>query len=190
MAPKPYPTEDTRWIREREKGGTGSCLVTTKERRTPCVFLRLFVCSFVRSFVCLFPKTRQPPTNVPCFACPIYEQPNIKRRFADDDPSDDDEEDSEEEEDYPIPMRGGGKGFRMPGGKGMGKQLRYVPQNNDEDDSDEDDSDDDEDDSDDSDDDDDSDEEEAPPPQPIRPVQRGGGKALMRPSGGKQLRPP
>lgn len=87
-------------------------------------------------------------------------------------------------------MRGGGKGLRMPGGKGMGKQLRYAPPAND-DDEDDDDDDDDDSDADDSDaDDSDEDEEDDEPPAPIRPVQRGGGKALMRPSGGKQLRPP
>mmetsp|Transcript_1491 Transcript_1491/g.3108 ORF Transcript_1491/g.3108 Transcript_1491/m.3108 type:complete len:996 (-) Transcript_1491:76-3063(-) len=107
--------------------------------------------------------------------------PNIKRRFADDDPSDGDEVDSEEEEEDYRPMRGGGKGLRMPGGKGMGKQLRYAPPGNDDDDSDGDD-----DDSDASDDSDDDDDEDVAP---IRPVQRGGGKQL-RPSGGKQLRPP
>ena len=109
--------------------------------------------------------------------------PNIKRRFADDDPTDGDEVDSDDEEDYPVPTRGHGKSLRMPGGKGMGKQLRYAPQANDDDDSDDDDDDDD-----DSDADDDSDGDEAPAS--IRPVQRGGGKALVRPSGGKQLRPP
>jgi hypothetical protein len=86
-------------------------------------------------------------------------------------------------------MRGGGKGLRMPGGKGMGKQLRYAPPANDDEDdgSDEDD----DSDADDSDADDDSDEDDDidEPQAPLRPVQRGGGKALMRPSGGKQLRP-
>ncbi len=113
-------------------------------------------------------------------------QPNIKRRFADDDPSDGDD-DSDEEEEYRMPMRGGGKALRMPGGKGMGKQLRYAPPANDDDD---DDSDDDDDDDDDSDAEDDSDDDEDEAPAPIRPVQRGGGKALVRPSSGKQLRPP
>ena len=118
----------------------------------------------------------------------VTKQPNIKRRFADDDPSDDDDDDDDsEEENYQAPMRGGGKALRMPGGKGMGKQLRYVPPANDDDDSDDDDSDDDDDDDSDADDDSDDNDE---PPAPIRPVQRGGGKALMRPSGGKQLRPP
>ena len=120
------------------------------------------------------------------FSSPLHTQnsppqPNIKRRFADDDPSDGDEVDSEEEEEDYRPMRGGGKGLRMPGGKGMGKQLRYAPPANDDDDSDGDD-----DDSDASDDSDDDDDEDVAP---IRPVQRGGGKQL-RPSGGKQLRPP
>lgn len=78
-------------------------------------------------------------------------------------------------------MRGGGKALRMPGGKGMGKQLRYAPppaNDSDEDDSSAEDSEEEEDD------------ESVEEPAPIRPVQRGGGKALMRPSGGKQLRPP
>jgi len=113
-------------------------------------------------------------------------KPNIKRRFADDDPSDDDDDDgdSDSEEEYQVPMRGGGKGLRMPGGKGMGKQLRHVQNPDDED------SDDDDDDSDD-DDDDDSDEEVVDDDEPVRPsaVSQGGGKQL-RPSGGKQLRPP
>ena len=97
-------------------------------------------------------------------------KPNIKRRFADDDPSDDDDDsDSEDEEEYHVPMRGGGKGFRMMGGKGLGKQLRHVP-NPGEDDSDDDDSE------------DDSVEEEEDA-EPVRPV------AVAR-GGGKQLRPP
>lgn len=67
----------------------------------------------------------------------------------------------------------------MPGGKGMGKQLRYVPAAGVDDDEDGDDDDDDE----------DSEEEE-----PVRPVARGGGKQFaggkqLRPPGGKQLRP-
>ena len=106
----------------------------------------------------------------------VYAQPNIKRRFADDDPSDDDDDDSSEDEE-PVPARGTGKALRMPGGKGMGKTLRYAPPQDDSDD-----------DSDDDEDSDDSDDDE--PAAPIRPVQRGGGKSLMRPSGGKQLRAP
>lgn len=63
----------------------------------------------------------------------------------------------------------------MPGGKGLGKQLRPPPQQDDED------SDDDSDDSDD-----------APETQPagnVTVVRQSGGKQL-RPSGGKQLRMP
>ena len=106
-------------------------------------------------------------------------KPNIKRRFADDDPSDNDG-DFDSEEESQGPMRGGGKGFRMPGGKGLGKQLRYVPNPDDDDESD------------DSDDDDDDDEEDhkVTEYQPAQlAVSRVGGKQL-RPAGGKQIRPP
>ncbi len=118
-----------------------------------------------------------------------HAQPNIKRRFADDDPSDkEDDSSEEEEEEYQAPRVVGGKGFRMPGGKGMGKQLRYLPAAGEEEDDDDDDDDDSDDDSDDDDEEEEEEEEHA-----VQPVSRGGGKQFggkqLRPSGGKQLRP-
>ncbi|CAJ1949813.1 unnamed protein product [Cylindrotheca closterium] len=129
--------------------------------------------------------------------------PNIKRRFKDDDPSSDEDEEEEEEEPTYHPSRGVGKALRMPGGKGFGKQLRPPPQDDDSEEESEDDEDEEppqpafrqgggkqlrppvgkmlrpppqDDDSDDDDDDDDDMEED----EPVRPVQRGGGKSLMR----------
>jgi ribonuclease E len=86
----------------------------------------------------------------------------------------------------------------MPGGKGIGKQLRYVPPQDDEDDDNDDDNEDDDDDDEEDDDDDDDDDvanegAEEPIKQPVIPVQRSGGKQFggkqLPAAGGKYLRP-
>jgi hypothetical protein len=87
----------------------------------------------------------------------------------------------------------------MPGGKGIGKQLRYVPPQDDEDDDNDDDNEDDDDDDEEDDDDDDdvanvaNEGTEEPIKQPVIPVQRSGGKQFggkqLPASGGKYLRP-
>jgi hypothetical protein len=108
-------------------------------------------------------------------------QPNIKRRFADDDPSssEDDDDDDEEEEEPQFAARGG-KGIRMPGGKGFGKQLRAPPQQEGEEESDED-----------SDEDEEEQDQDAPETQPPQqPGFRQASGKQLRPSGGKHLRAP